>query len=294
MLARRSHTPAPAAVSSSRGRICRKLRERCSWFTWRPSITWMSCTTASAASGAVKVTKPKPRGRPVWRSRITTCEQGQRSWAWSGPCCWREHEAQVERPASRPACSAQRSPPPQWIHICQSGRAAFLHDKETGCWVLNRKGRGRAPRGVGLRRLRRRRQSAVGGRCLLHAAAALPRNEPPERCAGTPCIRRATVQAPGQLGGWRNQCCVPSVVSQLRPPKNSLLEGLQVEETSGGSLRGQLAMSRSLNSAGRGPTHLTASSGGGDPSMASIRFEVPVTTSLPYSCRCCDWPAWRA
>lgn len=44
--------------------------------TWRPSMTCRSCTTASAASGAVKVTNPNPRGRPVWRSRITTCRRG--------------------------------------------------------------------------------------------------------------------------------------------------------------------------------------------------------------------------
>ncbi len=146
--------------------------------------------------------------------------------------------------------------------------------------MLSCKGHCRAPRGVGLGApaapAARRRGC---GRCLLHAAAALSGHEPPVCCAGTPCIRRATVQAPGQLGGWRNQCCVPSVVSQLRPPKNSLLEGLQVGETSGGSLRGLLAMSRSLNSAGRGPAHLTASSGVGDPSMASIRFQVPSTIS---------------
>lgn len=56
--------------------------------TWRPSITCTSSTTASAAAGLVKVTNPKPRGRPVWRSRMTTCGAVESS-RLLGLGCWR-------------------------------------------------------------------------------------------------------------------------------------------------------------------------------------------------------------
>ena len=55
---------------------CRRPRYRparaASARTWRPSMTWMSCTTWSATARSLKVTKPKPRGRMVARSRMTT------------------------------------------------------------------------------------------------------------------------------------------------------------------------------------------------------------------------------
>lgn len=96
---------------------------------WRPSITWHSATAASAAAGEVKVTKPKPRGLPVWRSRMTTC--GVRA----GP------GARSRRLLARPGVLAQRrssgpgraqrrpcSPPRPCCHIGRSGGAACLRE----------------------------------------------------------------------------------------------------------------------------------------------------------------------
>lgn len=93
---------------------------------WRPSMTCTSCTTASAAAGVVKVTKPKPRGRPVCRSRITTCKANSRGGLGRGRARRARWGRRCWRTRSHTALQALCSPPRRCCHICQSDPAVSL------------------------------------------------------------------------------------------------------------------------------------------------------------------------
>lgn len=117
----------------------------------------MSSTTRSATSCSTNVTKPKPRGRPVCRSRMTTCSEGTGRWAAGDPRltsartprCARTHrlydisvsaivisqllcrQGRRERGCRSPTTGARLPSPPAHLRLCPSsaplGKALQAH-----------------------------------------------------------------------------------------------------------------------------------------------------------------------
>ena len=166
----------PHPAGCTRGRAPSSAAPQQQARTWRPSMTCTSCTTASAAAGVVKVTKPKPRGRPVCRSRITTCKGISREGQGVGAGPESRAGAGGAGAPGAVALRAPRSPPRRCCHICQSDPAVSLRAGAGGGGLYQR-------------------------RCACGPSGA-PNRDPPGPCRSP-----------------------PSVVSQDRPPRNSLAEG---------------------------------------------------------------------